>query len=389
MTAGLAQDAPPQEPTSRVVQVDADHLQPLAEIIRQAWDPKATPERVRASRAAAAALNPHGAGTDLPTFLFLMNGRPLGHLTTIPVNLTVGDAVHPAHWFKGFWVVPEHRNGPVGFLLLREALRHLQTTLSMVVQPAPRRLFQSLGLRDFGQIPNFVRVLRPGRVLRRINFSEQGLAIGPSWARPVAKLATAPGFAQAIGLAAAAALKTWTLRQPGRRGVAEISPQSLEPGEVDRLWQRVSTGMAAPLRDYAHVQSRYVSKGATYTALVARDGGELSGLALIRRPRESGDPRLSGIRMATLSDLVFPPDQPQTGMRLLAAAERAALDLGADALLCSPSHSTMQPLMRARGYVRLGGNVHFMARAAGFDLDGLELTDWWLMRADGEADDAL
>lgn len=375
---------------SRVVQVSEEHLEPLAEIIRLAWDPRATAEGVGRARQAAAAVNPHGEGVEVPTFLFLSGDRPLGHMTTIPVHLSVRGQRHPAHWFKGFWVVPEHRNGPVGFLLLKEALRHLGTTLSTVVQPPPRRLFKSLGLSDFGQLPNFVRILRPARVLQRLDLGANGLSIGPEWVRKGVAVAQLPGLAHLCGAAVGAGLKGLTLLQPSARQVSAVAPQTIDPVEADALWARVSAGLAAaPLRDFAHIRARYISKGDTYTALLCRSGEGLDGFAMLRRPRESGDGRLRGIRMAALSDLLYPPDRPEIGLRLLAAAERTAHDLGADALLCSPSHGSVPPLLRRRGYVRLGGNVHFMARPDGYSLDGLDLAHWWLMRADGEADDAL
>jgi hypothetical protein len=254
-----------------------------------------------------------------------------------------------------------------------------------------RHLLYSLcHLQDFGQLPNFVRILRPARVLRRLDLGASGLSVGPEWARKAAGLVQLPGIAQLCGAAAGAGFKGWTLLQPSGRDITALAPQAIDPAEADALWARASAGLAAaPLRDFAHIRARYISKGDTYTALLCRGGDGLEGFAMLRRPRESGDSRLRGIRMATLSDLLYPPERPEIGLRLLAAAERAAHDLGADALLCSASHGRVPPLLRRRGYVRLGGNVHFMARPDGYSLDGLDLASWWLMRADGEADDAL
>lgn len=376
---------PVARPSSRVVQVDDTHMESLAEIIRSAWTPQATAEGIRDSRKAAAAVNPHGAGNEVPTFLFLSGDRPVGHLTTIPISLSADGVEHKAHWFKGFWVVPEHRNGPVGFLLLKEALRHLETTLSMVVQPAPRRLFQSLGLIDLGKLPNFVRVLRPTRVLRELDFS----STGPTWAAKAARLTGTPVLAHVLGTAASAAIKGWTLGQPNGRSTSIVPVDQIDAPGADALWERIRRQLKlAPSRDFAHIKARYISKSGVYTAVVLHEGA-MAGFAILRRPRESGDARLRGIRMATLSDLVYPPNQPQLGLRLLAGAEKAALELNADALLCSGSHKSVQSLLRRRAYVPIGGNVHFMARPASFALDHLALGDCWLMRADGEADDAL
>jgi len=99
---------------SEVIRVEERHLPLLAEFVRAVWDPHATAERLGEARAGLAAANPAAPGEPPPTFLFLRDGRPVGHLTTIPARVAVGGREHPAHWMKGFWVLPEHRNGPVG-----------------------------------------------------------------------------------------------------------------------------------------------------------------------------------------------------------------------------------------------------------------------------------
>lgn len=61
-----------------VVRVDEAHLELLTELIRLAWSPAASVEHVRQARRAAAAVNPHGQGEEVPTFLFMADGRALG-----------------------------------------------------------------------------------------------------------------------------------------------------------------------------------------------------------------------------------------------------------------------------------------------------------------------
>ena len=64
----------------------------------------------------------------------------------------------------------------------------------------------------------------------------------------------------------------------------------------------------APARTGAILHWRYGGDPARYAFLVARDGVTLRGCAVLRRPRDVSDPRLNGLRVATLSDLVAPPD---------------------------------------------------------------------------------
>jgi len=381
---------------AEVVRVDDRTLPQLTEFIRCVWDPDATEAKVRAARETAARANLAAPGEDVPTFLFLRDGQAIGHLTTLPLRLAVGDAEIPAHWMQGFWVLPEHRNGPVGFLLLKESLRHLGCALSMAVEVAPRRLLEAFGFRDLGAVGNFIRVLRPGRLLRQLDPEALGLRHLPRWLAASARLAGQPGLAAiaGAGLAGASGLWTTALGRPGRRlevsAVQEISgPAS---AEFDALWQEVKRGIrSAPMRDGRYVAGRYASKlGERYELLTAREASRLVGFAALRRPRSDPDPRLGGIRVAILGDASYPAQRPEVGVGLVRAAEESARQMDADALLCSASHPALQAVLRRRAFVPIPGNVHFLARDPE-EKHGLasELAQWWVVRADGTPDEAF
>src|SRR5688572_26307900 len=119
---------------SRVVRVDGSHLHALTEFYREVWDRAATVSGVQQSRAAAAERNIADPGAAIPTYLFMRGERALGHLTTIPLRLWLDQSDRAAHWLKGLMVLPEARNGPVGFLLLKSAIAELNPTLALVVE---------------------------------------------------------------------------------------------------------------------------------------------------------------------------------------------------------------------------------------------------------------
>ena len=372
--------------TVTVVRVEDQHAPALAEFYRQVWDPAATPERVRQARAAAAAANPVVPGEDIPTFLLLQAGRALGHVTTIPTRLSTASGERPAHWLKGLMVLPEHRNGPVGMMVLKEAVRLLADAplIAMVVQPAPRRLFQALGFADLGPIPNFIKVLRGDRVLSRVDLDALGLPGGR-----IVRTAQRVGLAHLAGVAANMVLGVWSaVGGRGDRGLAVTVAPDLDRAAGDALWTRVREQLAtAPARDGRLLAWRYGPTAAAYRiASIRSSGGGLEGVAVVREPREQGDPRLRGLRIATFSDLLFPPDRPEIGLAAIVAAERIARDHDADAMLCTASHHTLRPLLRRRAFLPLGGNVHFMIRDAA---PPLPLSEWWLTRGDSSADEVF
>ena len=383
-------DGPPKAgrpETVAVVPFEASHLPALAAFYRDIWDPEASEESVARARAEGAAHNPVAPGSEVPTFLFVQGDTILGHLSTIPVQVWTGNGQRPAYWFIGFMVRPEHRNGPVGALLLREAVRRLELTLSLTVALPSVRLFRAVGFTDLGLVPNYIRVLRAGRVLPRLDLAALGVEGLPRVVRAGIAVARQPlitplaGAMAQLGLEALAVARSW-------RAAGRISEGGGKGESVEDLWTgaRGRMGLVAA-RDDAYLTRRYESAGDPYRVVRLHRGGELCGVAYVRAPREEGDPRLRGIRVATLSDVLFPLDKPGLGLRLIRGAEVAARDLGADALLASMSHREIRPLLARRGFVPAGGNLRFLVRDARGELPGnTALDDWWVSRGDMNAD---
>ena len=373
-----------------VARFEPQYLGALTDFYRDIWDPGATPEGVARARARDAAQNVVQPGEEFPTYLFVKQGRVLGHLSTIPVRLRVDGIDRPAYWLIGFMVRPEHRNGPIGFLLLKQAVRDLETTLSLTVQQTTIRLLTAVGFRELGTLPNYLRPLRPGRILSKLDPDALGLTGLPSLVRTAVQVAGLPVVSSAAGLVAGVGLGAWaTLNgRPGRGARARHGDDVLGAG-ADVLWNecRDRLGCVAG-RTSAYLQWRYdASPAGPYRSLGVTQDGALRGLAVVRAPRADGDPRLRGIRVATLSDLVYDPARWDVGLALLAGAERVARRLDADALMASAAHRTHGPLLRRRGFVRFGGNLHLLVRHATGALPGpTTLADWWVLRGDMNAD---
>ncbi|HWN80612.1 MAG TPA: hypothetical protein VNM87_00810, partial [Candidatus Udaeobacter sp.] len=228
---------------ARVVQVTDEHAEALAAFYTAAWGQQVTADGVRRTRASTAASNFVTPGETPPTFLFLTGERAVGHLGTIPVRFAV--AGHPdqdAHWLKGLWVLPEQQNGPVGFLVLREATRHVGMAMAMVVELAARRLFQAHGFTDLGPLPNDMKLIAPARVLRRLDLAAVGLGRFPGWVRQGARLVQWPPLAIAAGGIAGGAMALWSGMR-GRGVRAEIGAAELPArAELDRLFERMRPG---------------------------------------------------------------------------------------------------------------------------------------------------
>lgn len=390
----VAPARPAGKPRTQVVRMTDEHAEGVADFIRQVWDREATPESLRRARAAAAAANPVAPGEEAPTILLLVDGRVVGHLTTIPVGIWSGERERAAHWMKGLMVLPEYQNGPVGFALLREGIRHVGCALAVAVQPSAYRLFEAAGFANLGVMTNHLRLLEPGRVLARLDIDRIGLSGLPTWLSRAVRMVRCHPIPAVLGAGAKVLLGVWTVAGELRtRGLSvQAMDEDADPGELDRLWQAVRRSIrAAPVRDGRHLTWRYpAGAGHPYTFVTVREHRTLVGFGVVRRPRKDGDPRLGGVAVGTLSDIVFPIDRREVGRAVLVGADAAARRLEADALVCSASHPSLRALLTASGYIPLPGNLHFLERDPGgtYALP-TRLAEWWLTRGDSNADEVF
>lgn len=378
-----------------IVRAENRHAPELAEFIRVVWSPDATSESVQAARNEEAAHNVAEPGVAPPTWIALQSGRVLGYVTTIPIRLWDGKRDWPAYWIKGLMVHPEFRNGPIGFLVMKSAVAALPRTGALAVAPAALRLFGALGYTDYGAVPNWIRPLAPARILKRLELSGLGLEGMPSWAGRALAIARKSGLATALGRVGGASLRgiTAALRVTSIHFDRERYAASPAAEELDGLWGASSEGFpAGVVRDAQYLMHRYpAGSGSPYVWIGVRSRGRLAGAAILRRPRPEGDPRLQGIRVATVADIVYAPRERPVGLALLGAVEAAARSLDADAIIATCPTPTLQSLLRRQGYLPIAGNVHFLLRDVSEErpLFGRAPDDWWLTRGDGMADEVF
>ena len=377
-------------PKTYISPVEDSHAQMLAVFFRCIWDATATTESIIASRAALAAANQSEPGKPPPAAVAIQGERIIGYCGSIAVRWWDGANECSGYWAKGFMVLPEFRNGPLGFMILKELSRSSPLMAAMTVNPASNRLFAAQGYRDMGPLPNRIRPLKLGRILGHINLQQAGAGRLPGWTL------RAYGLLQKTRLPTLAGwLADLVLRGSSPKPHATLrinSNATVDQAQIDDLWLRCRTAYpAAPVRDGKAMLLRYDSNSQEadklYRAVSVYRDGKLVALGWVRRPREQGDPRLGGLRMASLSDLLVRPDDLPAINALLAAAEACAASLGAEAILCSASHIALTKPLRQRRYVSIAGNVHFFMRgepAVGAWPSTVE--QWWLARGDSEAD---
>jgi hypothetical protein len=161
--------------------------------------------------------------------------------------------------------------------------------------------------------------------------------------------------------------------------------------ELSALWLIVRDGYeASAVRDHRYLPFRYpLQPVGPYFIVAVRGNGNLVGLAIVREPRGEGDPRLRGISLVTISEMIYPLSRPDIGAALLLGAEKIGSKLKADCLLVSTSSPPLLRLLSLCNYFRTPANMFFLFRdAAAYGLS-TNISGWWLTRGDMNADETF
>jgi hypothetical protein len=374
----------------RLGEADADSI---AEFLRAAgWDRNATPDGVREMFRSAAANNPFEPGKEPPIVGVFVGRRLVAYITSIPTRFWNGKEYAPAHWLKGFWVLEEYRNGPIGFLLLREMLRHVGLAASMPAALVPRRLSAALGMLDLGALRDYIEPLRPVRILRKVDFERLEHLNGRSAALSLAvKAARVAPVAHVIG--ALVTLGLTALRLPNawaQRGLrAQLGERLPDEAALDSLWARAQRALScSATRSGAYLRWRYerVTNGQYRFASVWRRD-ELVGLAVLAHPLRRDDARIAGLGIGSVVDLVLDPACPAALSGVLGVARRWARSADYDALLLTASRRELRQSLLRAGYLPTPGNIHLLLRDPG-SRHGLstDLDAWMVTRGDAWSD---
>jgi hypothetical protein len=289
-------------------------------------------------------------------------------------------------------VLEQYRNGPIGYQLVKEMMKRVSLTAVMTVAPAARRLFQAVGFKDLGPVPNYITVIRPTRVLCALDVKRLGLASLSRSLRLTLKVARWPPAAWLGGITASAGLCLLDmanhLSSLGLRAVATATLPSA--AEIDALWHRLRPQLnLAPSRSGAYMEWRYLGgRPGRYEFIEVRKRGQLRALLVVRRPERVDDPRLAGLRLGLVVDLIVDPTDRGAVTAAFLGARSWGRKAACDAVLLTLSHLGVGRLVKRLGFVKIPGNVHFMLRAPAGALNAPQDTARsWLTRGDAWGDD--
>jgi hypothetical protein len=326
-------------------------------------------------------------GIPPPRVLFLKDQEVIGHVATVPVRLAVTGRLRDASWAVGLVVLPEHRNGPVAPLVVKKLNEAVDIGLTLHVEEAALRVFKGVGWRHLGVIPQYVRVLNARAFVR--TFAQRGgqflmgrrarvWTVLARWSGPVGVL---------VGLAFAGHAAVGALRRQ-RLSRATVVREHAFDASYTELAERVKGKLGVwVFRDEHYLSARYGRRMSAYRLLACRREQRLLGYAIVKLRQFSNDPRMGDIRMGTLVDCVFDPEESAVLDALLESTLSLCRRDRVDVVFCAASLRALGDRLRGHGFVAMAGTLN----AAYHDRTGAlagnpPLDSWHLMRGDSDAD---
>jgi hypothetical protein len=329
-----------------------------------------------------------GEASRPPRVLFLKEHEVIGHVATAPVRLAVKGRVLDAAWAVGLVVLPEHRNGPVAPLLVKKLNEAMDIALTLHVEEAALRVFKGVGWHHLGVLPQYVRVLNSRAFVRAFaRRGEQFLSGRAARLWPALRHLSLP-MAAGVTLGFGALAAVGAVRRHRLAGATVTEEHAFDPGYTE-LAERVKGKLGVWVyRDERHLAARYGRRMGAYRLLACRRQDRLLGYCLVKLRQFADDPRMGDIRMGTLVDCVFDPDEPAVLDALLAAAVARCRRERVDVVFCTASLRALGQGLRRHAFVAMPGTlnaaVHDRTGAMG---EQLPLEAWHLMRGDSDADE--
>jgi hypothetical protein len=322
-----------------------------------------------------------------PRVLFLKGDEVIGHVATVPIRLAVAGRLLDASWAVGLMVVPEHRSGPVAPLLMKKLNQAVEIGLTLHVEEAALRVFKGVGWRHIGVIPQYVRVLNARTFVRTFAHRGEHFRSG-CCSRFWTALTRASGpVAALVGIAFAGLAVVGAVRRRRAPGATVVEERGFEPSYTS-LGDRVKSKFAVwVFRDEPYLTARYGRRMGAYRLLACGRQGRLLGYCIVKLRQVDNDPRMGDIRMGTIVDSVFDPDEPEVLDSLLQSAVALCRREGIDVVFCSASLREIGRRLRYHAFVPMPGtlNVAFHDRTRTIG-EQFPLESWHLMRGDSDAD---
>lgn len=296
---------------------------------------------------------------DLPVWLAKSDGRIVGHLAAIPVELNVGPEAVRAIWILDLIVNPASRRQGIAKKLAVAARDAYPFVLGInTTKQHSTAVLESLGFVVFTKVPRFQKVLFPGNALPQLESSPP--------LRSLANIAFAP-FRPGVGT-----------------GDDRIRVIESFDGSFTDLWNEAKTqwgcsvSRTADMLDWQFIRQ----PGKKFDILGFIEGDRLMGYAVLyfRKAGAGGS-----ILKAAISDICYHPDKPvEIVDALIGAAVGLSIERRAGSLVTDALDGLLQERLRRAGFMPVKSSVQMLASVPREPDRIYDAKQWYLTRGDSD-----
>ncbi len=307
--------------------------------------------------------NPFQKNGNFPVWLCMKEGKVVGQQCAIPTELSIRNQLHRASWVVDLMVRPEWRLKGVGPALSETSASENGITAALGVTEAAHKAFLRAGWIDLGVVPEFVRPVDVGSMMKVRSFDHRLVRL----AGPIAN---------------------WLMRMNhrvlkacvcARKAATQLVPAF--DARVDQLWANVKEHYPViARRDWQALKWRFdsVPNPSRYRRFYLLEQDQLRGYAVVRLSTQHELP------VAVIVDYLASP-RWQTPL-IASCIQQLGTEVAA--IYCSTLNSTLHASLRLLGFLRSSAGPRVVIRLA----DGCEslrtvLADrqnWFLTKADSD-----
>jgi GNAT superfamily N-acetyltransferase len=304
--------------------------------------------------------NPNADADALSIWVVRKDGKIVGQLGAIPVQVKVGAASTKAIWILEFVLLPEFRGQGLGKKLVLAAGEKYRSMITLGINEASTRVFASLGWKPMGRIHRYHKFLFAG--------SAAGIAGPRSWLREGLNRISFP---------------LRTSLQPKNSKYA-VTRDRIFGLELDELWERASAQWGVAVhRNHKFLEWQFLRQpGKLFDCIRLYEGRQLVGYEVLffRAGRDGGPPP-----KAAISDLVYDSrNQDEVIDTLLNAALQLAIERKAGSLVTDVLDARAEARLKILGFSEISNSPPFMATSSEFPTEIHDPTKWYLTRADAD-----
>jgi GNAT superfamily N-acetyltransferase len=309
------------------------------------------------------AQNPFSRGEYLPVWTCVSDGKTIGQLGAIPLELHVGASTIHGAWAVDFRVLPEYRGKGVGKLLVKEANQHFDAFLAIGATDMSFGLFTTEGWKAVGSLPYYVKIWNADAVLRD--------KVESSF---LARLASVP---LNVGFKFLDYVKA-----PRRSGSIDVHSMDGFGDEADRWWDEIRGSYDVVVsKTRAYLEWKYDRQpGMNYVKFRATRDGELCGYIVVRVV-DRGQHTREGL----IADVVVDPRDEEAIQSLTHEALTYLRRAPCYIARCYASQEHVSRMLVRNGFLKRKPQMRFLVNKNVDGCDAVESMGAWCLAA-GDSD---